>query len=210
MGENVHVLAYTKDIKGEKEFKRAALTRKLEIINSVNFDKDKTYVFVIGVRSYDNMKKKVELSQDLAKKAGYGDVVDYSMFSHAGVMDGPIFTKNKQVNMQKWSEVGFNWEKGGYAKFYGCNTGRKPSKQIDSFSQRFANVQKIKTFGQVASAVFSKTKDDYKRIDPSKGPVHMISVGGPIKRGFARIFKTKPYPLKEFTPQSKGKEGDSN
>jgi hypothetical protein len=116
-------------------------------------------------------------------------------------MDGPIFKNYEQRPISDWKKINFLWEKDAKAYFYGCRTGLKPTKNDESFAQRFANTQNITTFGQIEGTVFSKSNADYKRVDENyEGPVYLICVGGWFKRGIGRIFKVSPYPLKKFKP----------
>lgn len=172
-GTTVYVVTYTSGNKeGDDEFRRAALTRAHEIQSREGFDPTKDKVLLRGAGTKGDFQNVIRDANSMAKQ--FGKVGEISLFSHAGPADGPIFPGNRpgdrQFSARALSGIGVNWESGGCARFFGCNTGI-------NFTQAFANAQGVRAYGYEGSAGFSATKHYYTEPSPA-GPLYLIYTTG--------------------------------
>lgn len=133
---------------GSNSFKAAAETRRNDIEGDLNFDPNETLVLVRDFSDIsdvgDEMKKIIETFGEK-----FGKTSEVSFFAHSGV-DGPrgdesakehpLSPGKKQMSLEGWSKINFNWSKDSECNFFGCNTANESEK---SFSK---NVSKLPNF----------------------------------------------------------------
>lgn len=179
----------------EEQFKRAAETKAAAIRNDGRFDSKKDTVLVVGVST----KKEVQTAFDSAKQleSQFGKVAQVQMFSHAGPVNGPVLPgepkDRNQFTAAEMSNLRINWEKGGQAWFYGCNTAK--------FAQDFANAQGVTAWGYDKFAYFSNSETSMIPDADSSKPVYLIAAdygeangtGAAIRyvTGFGRVYDLK-------------------
>lgn len=132
-GQDIYILYYTSgNNRGDEMFRAAALTRKVDIERSSHFDPAKDIVVVLAVQDMASIQKSVN-NTVATYSPKYGATQEFSIWSHAGT-DGPTGTvatsenavDGKQMSMEGWSKIDFNWKNGGEgtnANFFGCRTG---------------------------------------------------------------------------------------
>jgi RHS repeat-associated protein len=158
-GETVYVVTYTYgNESGDEEFRKAAATRANEIASSKDFDPKKDVVLLAGVNSEAGFENVIKTANSLENK--YGKVGEVDLFSHAGDKDGPNFNYGhnreggphytNEQNAERLASLHINWDTSGKAGFYGCYTA--------NFAQRFADSQRVPTFGFDHFAGFSSTQ----------------------------------------------------
>lgn len=132
-GNDIYILYYTTgNNRGDEMFRASALTRKKDIESGKNFDPSKDIVIVMSVKDLASIKEDVS---GIVKQysPNYGQTQEFSVWSHAGT-DGPTGTVStssnqldgKQMSLNGWSEIDFNWKnngKGAKTNFFGCRTG---------------------------------------------------------------------------------------
>jgi RHS repeat-associated protein len=142
-GEEVYILAYTSgNDAGAAAFKSAAETRKKEIESGKQFNKDKDIVIMLEVSDMGQLESQVEKTVSENKET-YGSTSEFSMWSHAGA-DGPIGTQattsnsvgSKQLSLEGWSNIDFNFSDNSSANFFGCNTANEKTLAKQNFAKR--------------------------------------------------------------------------
>lgn len=157
---------------GDQEFFNAAWTRKMDIETSQHFDSNKDLVLVLPFTDISKLKETVEEYVDKYSKI-YGKTKEVGFWSHAGY-DGPIGTvysdyddiiDNKQLSIDGWSKINFNWEHNASIGFYGCNTGNPSADGTKSFAQKISEkMPNINVYGQPSSSYFSSSTRQAKKV----------------------------------------------
>ena len=140
----------------------------------------------------------------------FGKTAEFSIWSHAG-RDGPVGTKRtsnkaldeKQMTLDGWNAIDFNWAPGANANFYGCKTG-VGDKDKPSFSTRISslnNYLNVNVHGQISSAYPSLyTNIRLNNIEMIRGvfscPTYMVG-GEPLGiKGLLFPTRTKANPMR--------------
>lgn len=146
--------------RGDKMFQAAAETRKHDIESSNYFDSSNDLVILSSVQDLAKIKILVSNVVDTYSNL-WGKTSEFSIWSHAGV-DGPTGTistsshalYDKQLSIEGWGSIDFNWERGSIANFFGCKTGVGNS-DTPSFITRLSaqpNFRDVMIHGQTSSA----------------------------------------------------------
>lgn len=160
-GEKIYMLLYTEgNSRGDEMFLSSAETRKMDIENSASFNAQKDIVILQSVSNLSDIEALV--SRIVGEYSDtYGKTAEFSIWSHGGI-DGPVGTvqttmnelDGKQMSMEGWSAINFNFGKGAQANFFGCKTG-VGNDNSPSFSQRISgldNFENVEVHGQASSA----------------------------------------------------------
>ena len=203
-GKEIYMLFYTKGNKkgGDKMFKAAALTRRRDIMNNASFDKSKDIVVMCAISDLATIKGTVDKIQG---KYGdkYGKTKEFNLWSHGG-LDGPTGSvetssntlDTKQMTIEGWGQIDFDWAQNATASFFGCNTGVE-SKGA-SFAQRLSEcdnfsdviITGMSDYGYPSYSASSYKKHSDKYIEPEKNnqiffyPTYMVPTNS-IKRRFS-------------------------
>ena len=155
-----------------KDFYASALTRYYDIINSKDYNAKEDKVFLLGFNDIANIKN---ITEDIIGKYSkkYGKTTEVDFYTHAG-FDGPSGSINnsayfdysigKQMSLEGWNKINFNWDKNASIYFYGCNTANTDDEHSISFSQNISNLsnfQNINAYGQVTGVHFSKSNKEF-------------------------------------------------
>lgn len=171
-GKTVYVVMHTVgNAEGDDEFRRAAMTRAAQIRAQKGFDPKKDTVLVRGVASKESFAKVIKEANGL--QSTFGKVGQVNMFSHGGPAHGPMFQQGTASQSQDpgfLASVRVNWDRGGSACFFACNSGV-------NFTQMYATAQGVSAYGYEASASFSSTPNEWSLIR-STGPVYLIQTSG--------------------------------
>ncbi|RRC99108.1 hypothetical protein [Prevotella sp. OH937_COT-195] len=160
-GMDIYMLFYTTgNGRGDEMFKSAAETRKYDIEHSDFYDAANDIVLMCGIQDISIIGSLVSSAVE-----SYGDIfgktAEFSIWSHAG-KDGPTGTirtshnalDGKQMTLEGWGNIDFNWASGATANFYGCKTGVGDYSN-PSFSTRISslnNYRDVSVHGQTSSA----------------------------------------------------------
>ena len=194
-GRDVYLLYYVEGNKeGDEMFKAAAYTRKRDIERSKNFDKSKDLVVIEPIRDLGKLKESIKAFTD-TNSAKFGKTQEFSIWSHAGPMHGPIGSERTsvdsadtfQMDLSGWEKIDFNWKSNGdgaNVNFFGCNTGvnltiRGCSPRGSSFAAKISalrNFQNVEVAGQTSSSFPSKVTD--YRLKSKNGPDSYINREG--------------------------------
>ena len=96
-----------------------------------------------------------------AYREKYGKTAEFSIWSHAG-LDGPTGTArtssypldSKQMSIEGWSKINFNWDSNASAYFFGCRTGVGDG-DTPSFTTKISgkhNFNGVDVYGQTSYA----------------------------------------------------------
>lgn len=122
----VHLLVYTSDV---KEHPWQAATRSREIKRG-----GLPGGHSVIVQRVDDLGRLKDVVQEAAAR---GEICEFAIWSHAAI-DGPTgaekvsrdsascFHLQKQLGMEEWGSIDFNWSEDSYAAFYGCRTAIVP------------------------------------------------------------------------------------
>ena len=173
-GEKIYMLFYTVgNSRGDNMFHAAALTRRSDIMKSKSFDAKNDIVVMRPIQDLASIKDEVQnINNDYGEK--YGKTAEFDVWSHGG-LDGPTGTQptssnaldSKQMKLEGWSEIDFNWDENASANFYGCRTGKTENGK-PSFAQAVSelnNFKDVKVSGQSKRAYPSTSKT--RRNEPS-------------------------------------------
>ena len=173
-GEKINMLFYTVgNSRGDNMFHAAALTRRSDIMKSKSFDAKNDIVVMRPIQDLASIKDEVQnINNDYGEK--YGKTAEFDVWSHGG-LDGPTGTQptssnaldSKQMKLEGWSEIDFNWDENASANFYGCRTGKTENGK-PSFAQAVSelnNFKDVKVSGQSKRAYPSTSKT--RRNEPS-------------------------------------------
>ncbi|MDD7304443.1 MAG: hypothetical protein SPF56_02970 [Bacteroidaceae bacterium] len=164
-GKDIYMLFYTTgNGRGDDMFKSAAETRKYDIEHSVYFNASNDIVLMREIQDISSIES---LVGNIVGTYGdsFGKTAEFSIWSHAGV-DGPTGTTRtsqnaldgKQMTLDGWNNIDFNWAPDANANFYGCKTG-VANDGSPSFSTRISslsNYRNINVHGQTSSAYPSR------------------------------------------------------
>ncbi|MBR1521214.1 MAG: hypothetical protein IJ635_08250 [Bacteroidaceae bacterium] len=160
-GMDIYMLFYTTgNGRGDEMFKSAAETRKYDIEHSDLFDAANDIVLMCGIQDIGTIGSLVSSAVE-AYGDTFGKTAEFSIWSHAG-KDGPTGTiatshnalDGKQMTLEGWGNIDFNWASGANANFYGCKTGVGDNSN-PSFSTRISslnNYRNVNVHGQTSSA----------------------------------------------------------
>ncbi len=165
-GESIYMLFYVEGYRGSTDFAAAAYTRKKDIENSDSFNKEKDIVIVNKIQDISDLKDIIEsIINDYSSQ--YGQTAEFSIWSHAEY-DGPTGSvptssfplDKKQMTIEGWSNINFNWANNAEANFFGCKTGA--DNNIKCFSRTISsldNFKDVSVYGQTTSSFPSKYVD---------------------------------------------------
>jgi len=142
-GKDIYMLFYsTGNTRGDEMFKASAETRKRDIENSNSFDPNTD---VVILAHFQDMATVPSMVSSIVKSYSsvFGKTKEFSIWSHGG-KDGPVGSiatskfslDTKQMSLEGWSIIDFNWGENAIANFFGCNTG----KGSPSFTTRISNL----------------------------------------------------------------------
>jgi RHS repeat-associated protein len=174
LGDVIYTLFYQVDEAGQSNFEESAETRKREIENREWFNKEKDIVISYPLRNLSDIKGDMETIKSIYSDK-YGKTAEVGIWSH-GSFDGPRGTEEaksedrfaeegggrKQMKIESWASIDFNWSSDAQLILYGCRTGKKREDGLfdnESFAQRLSgqkNMLGIKVFGQEGYAYPSK------------------------------------------------------
>ena len=174
-GESIYFLFYTHNntrigTDGDQEFFNAAWTRKMDIEKGRYFDKNRDIVLLLPFEDLSELKGIVE--RNISKYSRhYGKTKEVGFWSHAGY-DGPIGTRysdadniigDRQLSINGWSEINFNWSDNASIGFYGCNTANDDRGM--SFAQKISEkMPGINVFGQPGGSYFSASNSRAEKV----------------------------------------------
>ena len=201
-GRSIYMLFYTNgNNRGDEMFRTAAETRKYDIVHSKFFNASNDIVILSPIQDLANIGKLVGNIVNTYSEI-FGKTVEFSIWSHAG-LDGPTGTlptsengvDGKQMSVDGWGSINFNWEQGANANFYGCKTG-VGSANTPSFTTRVsakANFHNVTVHGQSSSAYPSVYVNVLKNTSEMMNgnfsyPTYMV--GGKSLGVMGRLFST--------------------
>ena len=160
-GKDVYMLFYTTgNGRGDEMFKVSAETRKYDIEHSDFYNSENDIVLLYDIQDLANIGTIVE-NAITTYSDKYGKTAEFSIWSHAGY-DGPVGTiptssntlDKKQMTLEGWSSIEFNWAQNANANFYGCKTGleRNTTPSFSTNISTLQNFQDIFIHGQTSSA----------------------------------------------------------
>ncbi|RZJ72575.1 DUF6443 domain-containing protein [Flavobacterium sp.] len=162
-GKDIY-LYYTTEGNSKKDdtmFWQAALTRARDFINSGETDSNDIFRIT---RVKDLASIKTDAESFIAKNSEkYGKTKEFGVWSHAGT-DGPVGTaetsknalslmENRQMSLEGWADIKFNWAENARAFFYGCQTSVDPSGEKKGFTTEvsgLSNFKDVSVFGQTS------------------------------------------------------------
>lgn len=132
----------------------------------------------------------------------FGKTAEFSVWSHAG-KDGPTGTiatshnalDGKQMTLEGWGNIEFNWATGANANFYGCKTGVGDNSS-PSFSTRISalsNYRGVSVHGQTSSAypsIYTNVRQNNKKMINGTFSYPTYMVGGSSLGITGRFFPT--------------------
>ena len=209
-GERIYMLFYTTgNNRGDEMFKSAAVTRKLDIENSKDFDSDKDIVIMASISDLGTLRGTVSDIVDTYSEQ-YGKTAEFSMWSH-GRFDGPVGTSptssdavdGNQMSLEGWSKIDFNWDNQATANFYGCNTGN--AEKGTSFSTNISglsNFKDVTVHGQISYAypsVYTDSRQTNQNILDGRDnfPTYFVSSRKSVPWGRFMATFTPAYPMRE-------------
>ena len=160
-GMEIYILFYTSGNDcGDAMFRAAAETRKYDIEHSDFFDPANDIVLLIPIQDLAGISQLVGNAVDTYSE-NFGKTAEFSIWSHAS-FDGPRGTvptstnaiDKKQMSIEGWGNIDFNWGNGATANFYGCRTGEENGENA-SFATRvssISNFRDVTVYGQTTSA----------------------------------------------------------
>ena len=172
-GMDVYILLYTTDnSRGDEMFKASAETRKRDIENSSSFDSKNDIVIIVGIQDMAAISSTVSSIVE-AYSGDYGKTKEFSVWSHGG-KDGPVGSiatsdfslDTKQMTLEGWSNIDFNWGKNSTANFFGCNTGNG-SPSFTTNVSNLENFENVTVNGQQSSSypsIFTDTRTNNSSI----------------------------------------------
>jgi RHS repeat-associated protein len=160
-GCDVYMLFYTTgNGRGDEMFYAAALTRQRDIMRSTSFDPQKDIVVLSPVTDLAAVSGQVSAITGKYSEQ-YGQTAEFSMWSHAGI-DGPTGTAptsanaidTKQMSVEGWSQINFNWGEDAAANFLGCKTGvaQDGKASFVTLLSALLNFRDVSVSGQTSSA----------------------------------------------------------
>ena len=160
-GKKVYMLFYTTGNKrGDDMFYAAALTRRNNILRSEGYNPKKDIVILSSIKDLSNISSIVRNNVKRYSEK-YGKTAEFSIWSHAG-LDGPTGTArtssypldSKQMSIEGWSKINFNWDSNASAYFFGCRTGVGDG-DTPSFTTKISgkhNFNGVDVYGQTSYA----------------------------------------------------------
>lgn len=201
-GKDIYMLFYTiGNGRGDEMFKSAAETRKYDIEHSDYYDAAKDIVLMRGIQDISSIESFVSSA---VKSYGeiFGKTAEFSIWSHAG-KDGPtgsVTTSHnaldgKQMTLEGWGNINFNWTSDANANFYGCKTGVDDSSD-PSFSTRISslkNYRNVSVHGQTSSAypsIYTNIRQNNQEMINGSFSYPTYMVGGASLGIIGRFFPT--------------------
>lgn len=206
-GQDIYMLFYTTGNERGDEMFKAAETRKYDIEHSKGFDSSNDIVLLCGIQDISSIETLVSSVIETYGES-FGKTSEFSIWSHAG-KDGPRGTvptsKNaldrKQMTLEGWSGIDFNWSAEANANFYGCKTGVGDMSN-PSFSTKISslsNYRNVNVHGQTSSAYPSVYTDIRQNNQDMLGgrfsyPTYMVGGGslGVVGRFFPTYSQANP------------------
>ena len=160
-GKKVYMLFYTTGNKrGDNMFYAATLTRRNNILRSEGYNPKKDIVILSSIKDLSNVSSIVRNNVKRYSEK-YGKTAEFSIWSHAG-SDGPTGTArtssypldSKQMSIEGWSKINFNWDSNASAYFFGCRTGVGDG-DTPSFTTKISgkhNFNSVDVYGQTSYA----------------------------------------------------------
>jgi RHS repeat-associated protein len=160
-GKDIYLFYATKGNSEEDDamFWQAALTKARDFLSSDSFSGND----ILRIAKVDDLASiESDAESFIAKNSEkYGKTKEFGVWSHAGT-DGPVGTvetsknklsalENKQMSLDGWGSINFNWAKNAKAYFYGCNTGVDPSGDKQAFNteiSQLGNFKNVSVYGQ--------------------------------------------------------------
>ena len=158
-GKKVYMLFYTTGNKrGDDMFYAAALTRRNNILRSEGYNPKKDIVILSSIKDLSNISTFVRNNVKRYSEK-YGETAEFSIWSHAG-LDGPTGTArtssypldSKQMSIEGWSKINFNWDSNASAYFFGCRTGVGDTSSFTTKISRKHNFNDVDVYGQTSYA----------------------------------------------------------
>lgn len=161
----------------DDEIKAAAYTRKSDIENSKWFDPKRDLVIVSEIDNFADLSEMVK--NNISNNQQYGKTKEVGFWSHAGY-DGPIGSINsseddiigsRQLSIEGWGKINFNWAPNAAIGFYGCNSGTTKKKSEKNFAKSISkngNMKNINVYGQPTTSAFSGSQYKAKKVDSSQ------------------------------------------
>lgn len=201
-GMDIYMLFYTTgNGRGDEMFKSAAETRKYDIEHSDYFDAANDIVLMCGIQDIGTIGSLVSSAVG-SYGDSFGKTAEFSVWSHAG-KDGPTGTiatshnalDGKQMTLEGWGNIEFNWATGANANFYGCKTGVGDNSS-PSFSTRISalsNYRGVSVHGQTSSAypsIYTNVRQNNKKMINGTFSYPTYMVGGSSLGITGRFFPT--------------------
>lgn len=210
-GERIYMLFYTTGNKdgGDEMFKSAAETRKYDIENSKDFNKDKDIVVLASINDLGMLSDEVSEIVDTYSDQ-YGKTAEFSIWSHSA-LDGPRGSTEtsryqihrNQMSLRGWGRISFNWDENASANFFGCRSGS--AENGTSFSTNISaldNFKNVTVHGQVSYAypsVYTNARQTNKNIIAEKPnfPTYFVGSRRSVPWGRFMPTYTEAYPMRE-------------
>ena len=201
-GMDIYMLFYTTgNGRGDEMFKSAAETRKYDIEHSDYFDAANDIVLMCGIQDIGTIGSLVSSAVG-SYGDSFGKTAEFSVWSHAG-KDGPTGTiatshnalDGKQMTLEGWGNIEFNWATGANANYYGCKTGVGDNSS-PSFSTRISalsNYRGVSVHGQTSSAypsIYTNVRQNNKKMINGTFSYPTYMVGGSSLGITGRFFPT--------------------
>jgi RHS repeat-associated protein len=158
-GMEIYMLFYTfGNNRGDEMFRAAAETRKYDIEHSDYFDPTNDIVLLIPIQDLAGISQLVGNVIDTYSE-NFGKTAEFGIWSHASI-DGPKGTvptstnaiDEKQMSIEGWGNIVFNWGDKASASFYGCRAGVSENGST-SFTTQISgldNFRNVSVYGQTA------------------------------------------------------------
>ncbi len=202
-GEDIYMFFGVKDEKKEEDtrlFWQAALTRAKDLLKSGKIG-DGDIAIMKQVDDIGNIENEVESTVDKYSEK-FGKTKEFGVWSHSGT-DGPVGSvktsgkhqlDGKQMTMEGWSNIDFNWSENATAGFYGCRSGVDKNGEETSFTSRISalsNFKDVTVLGQTGYSFPSKYRNirrpSYRQTIGKHGyPTYLVG-GMPLIARFTSI-----------------------
>lgn len=201
-GMDIYMLFYTTgNGRGDEMFKTAAETRKYDIEHSDSYDAANDIVLMFGIQDISAIESLISGAVKLFGDT-FGKTDEISIWSHAG-KDGPTGTiatsrnalDDKQMTLEGWGNIDFNWASDANANFNGCKTGVADNSS-PSFSTRISslyNYRNVSVHGQTSSAypsIYTNYRENNQKMVNGTLSYPIYMVGGESLGVFGHFFPT--------------------
>ena len=191
-------------------FEAAAKTRESNIINSKDYDPNKDLTLCLSFKDVSEIADIVQFIVDNYSEK-YGKTAEFGIWSHSA-KDGPTGSEytsefradRKQMTLEGWGKINFNWSDNASAYFYGCNSGAKYS-DAPSFVTKISalnNFRNVDVYGQTKSAypsLYPNTRMPSPLMYLNEYSYPTYLVGGDAKEGLKVIINNGAvaYPMRK-------------